>query len=647
MHHLGLDFGTNYISASYVNPASGRPEPVRFMDNGQEKMPALVYYSEQGVLVGQGVQSMLEQLSAFPPRERLQAQQAIVRSLKRGLNPSGTHIVPGKGAVSHVDVVTDIMAFVKQDVESGCFAGETVEKLTLTHPVVCTEAYKALLKTAAEKAGFKQVDLMEEPVAAAMGSASSGVDVGRGILVYDFGGGTFDVAFVMRDDNGQFHIPFSPLGDPWCGGDDLDMRLYEYWDREAQKQKGRSINGSAGELDAGFLLRCRRHKENISRIEKMTFTEYLPSQDGVSYSEENKLTMTLDRNIAKQLFMTDVGRTIDITKRMLSNVENAGHKVDTVILIGGSSRLPMVKELLKDSLPVNPLETMHVDVAVAMGAVCKAAPESQPVPNPQIKETQPLSSKNERESNPISEGSFYPIVDEAKCVGCEGCVEVCPAEVFEMIDNKSVPVNAEECMGCENCLIICEENAIALEGQLKPKNKPEPQTISKPPKEDGNAQEIEKKITRMLEAGGFKKATFIGNNIFSSYFTYQFRWKAPLLEIYSNYKICFFILKITEPPVNVNNIKDAADVLIKRRTSNKVNFVFNNIILLHEDMLIKQDIDDKLPAGLFNARTILKSITAIDTINKKVIQNKRFCGKSWTGTSVLKEVLNKLQTIIY
>ena len=399
MHHFGLDFGTNYISASYVNPASGKPEPVRFMDNGQEKMPALVYYSEYGVLVGQGVQSQLEQLSTFPPRERLQAQQAIVRSLKRGLNPSGAHIVPGKGAVSHVDVVTDIMTFVKQDVEAGCFSGEKVEKLTLTHPVVCTEAYKKLLKTAAEKAGFKQVDLMEEPVAAAMGYASSGLDVGRGILVYDFGGGTFDVAFVMRDDNGQFHIPIAPLGDPWCGGDDLDMRLYEYWDRKAQEEKGRSINGSAGEVDAGFLFRCRRHKETLSRMEKMAFTEYLPPQDGVLNPEENKLTVTLDRNIAKQLFMNDVGRTIDITKRMLSSVKNDGYKVDTVILIGGSSRLPMVKDLLKDILPVKPLETMHVDVAVAMGSVWETTPKIQHEPKPQSNATPRQKSKSKPEQD--------------------------------------------------------------------------------------------------------------------------------------------------------------------------------------------------------------------------------------------------------
>lgn len=58
---------------------------------------------------------------------------------------------------------------------------------------------------------------------------------------------------------------------------------------------------------------------------------------------------------------------------------------------------------------------------------------------------------------------FHPIVDQSKCVGCEECVDVCPVEVFEMEDEKSVPVNAEECMGCESCVEVCEEDAIVVE----------------------------------------------------------------------------------------------------------------------------------------------------------------------------------------
>ncbi|MCF8068658.1 MAG: 4Fe-4S binding protein [Desulfobacterales bacterium] len=59
--------------------------------------------------------------------------------------------------------------------------------------------------------------------------------------------------------------------------------------------------------------------------------------------------------------------------------------------------------------------------------------------------------------------SFNPIVDQSKCEGCEECVDVCPVEVFEMVDGKSSPVNAEECLGCESCVEVCEPNAIVIE----------------------------------------------------------------------------------------------------------------------------------------------------------------------------------------
>ena len=67
--------------------------------------------------------------------------------------------------------------------------------------------------------------------------------------------------------------------------------------------------------------------------------------------------------------------------------------------------------------------------------------------------------------------AFNPIVDDEKCVGCEECVDVCPVEVFEMTEGKSVPVNAEECLGCESCVEVCEEGAIVVEETQKPSQK--------------------------------------------------------------------------------------------------------------------------------------------------------------------------------
>ena len=369
MNHIGLDWGTNYTSVGFLSPRNEKkPEAAKFRDNGKEKMPSLVYYSEYDTLIGEQVQVHLEQISRYPPEDRLRIQQGVVRSLKRILSPTGSHMVPGKGLVPHIDIVRDMFAYVKKDIQTVCFRDEVVDKVTLTHPVACTEAYKKLIQTAALNAGFKEVELMEEPIAAAMGYASRGIDVGRGILVYDFGGGTFDVAFVLRDDNGSFRIPIPSMGDPMCGGDDLDMRLYEYWDQKARETLGRPITGKPGEMDACFLFRCRAQKETLSRVSKMEFIEYLSPLNGASNQFDNRLSLVLDQNMLNQMFAKEINHTVDITRSMLKKIEDAGHKIDTVILIGGSSKWPLVKKLLKKALPIAPLETMDVDVAVAMGA---------------------------------------------------------------------------------------------------------------------------------------------------------------------------------------------------------------------------------------------------------------------------------------
>ena len=372
MHHIGLDWGTNYISVGVSRPNADKPEAFKFRDTSKEKKPSLLYYSEHSTMIGESVELDLYQSAQFPPNDRLRFQQGIVRSLKRQclMNPTGAHMIPGKGLISYRDIIRDVFAYVKQDTETGYFCDEPVSKVTLTHPVSCSESYKDLIRMAALEAGFKEVELMEEPVAAAIGYASSGAKVGKGILVYDYGGGTFDVAFVLKDDNGEFR-PLHSMGDSRCGGDDLDMRLYEHWDRKAQKELGRPITDKKGEVDIAFLLRCRNQKEALSSMDKKECVEYLPSLNASSYSLDNRLKLTLDQTILNQLFIADISHTIDITQRVLSKVEEDGYSVDTVILIGGSSRWPLIKELLKSKLPVAPLETMNSDVAVAMGAVCR------------------------------------------------------------------------------------------------------------------------------------------------------------------------------------------------------------------------------------------------------------------------------------
>ena len=362
MHKIGIDFGTSYCTSSRLNPVTGKPEVITFHETGLQKMPSLVYYSPDGVMVGDPVADMFENSVSLPEEEREDllgyTYSGIKRQLQRGMKVYGRD---GR-VLTQAEIISEILRKIKHNAEQTCFSNEAVEWVVLTHPVCFAEWQKEILVESARLAGFVKVDLMEEPVAAARGYVASGIGVGRGVLVYDFGGGTFDVAFVSIDEEGEYRVPVLPEGDLYCGGDDLDLLLYHYWENQIKQELDRSIC-PGGVADAGFLTRCRKHKEALTIRPSIDQYEILPPPGFV------RRRLKLDRSTFESLIGDYVNKTITRTRSLLQKVEDAGFEVDTVVLIGGSSRLPLVTDLLKTILPIEPLKTMLVDAAVALGAV--------------------------------------------------------------------------------------------------------------------------------------------------------------------------------------------------------------------------------------------------------------------------------------
>ena len=362
MHKIGIDFGTSFCTSSRLNPVTGKPEVITFHETGLQKMPSLVYYSPDGVMVGDSVADMLENSANMPEEDRTDLFTYTHASIKRQLQRSMKIYGRDGQVMTQPKVISEILYKIKCNAEQTCFRGQSVESVVLTHPVRFAEWQKEILVEAARLAGFTHVELMEEPVAAAKGYAASGVEVGNGILVYDFGGGTFDVAFVSIDEEGEYRVPVSPEGDLYCGGDDLDAALYHYWESEIKRELNRFISSTPA-VDVGFLMRCRKHKESLSVRSSIDQYEILPPPGFVRYR------LRFDRETFESLIEECVGKTITRTRSLLEKVKSAGFTVDTVVLIGGSSRLPLVTKLLKSVLPVEPLKTMLVDSAVAVGAV--------------------------------------------------------------------------------------------------------------------------------------------------------------------------------------------------------------------------------------------------------------------------------------
>ncbi len=380
---IGIDFGTSFCSASWINPTTNTPEAVRFNDSGNMKMPSVVAFTQsEKVNVGVGPYLALEDAATADEEDRRIVQDNTIVGIKTRMRQGNQYRRPHK-TYSDADIISFILAKIKEQVEMSCqLGGSTIDKVVLTHPVVFEEWKKECLKHAAALAGFKKVKLLEEPVSAAMYAVRSGIvpATSKGVLVYDFGAGTFDVAYLKIEADGELHLPLSPLGDSHCGGDDIDKALYSDWDKYIYTKKGRHISSDPEEVDIAFLYRCRRQKEQLSRGQMADYiSAYIPNVGNIRREFSEK-----DFN---RIIEPWVNKTIEKTAQLLKDIKAKRLPLDHAILIGGSSRLPLIQSKMKELLgsSVKVVTTGDLDIAVAVGAMYSVDAKIKTVASPVTK----------------------------------------------------------------------------------------------------------------------------------------------------------------------------------------------------------------------------------------------------------------------
>jgi actin-like ATPase involved in cell morphogenesis len=356
-HAVSIDFGTTNSVISWLNPKSGLPEVIRNL-HGEEKTPSIVYRGTNETLVGKPALDQLSDVSHMDEEEWLDVLGRTFVSVKRLLKDNLPMALPDGQTVKPVDLASDILFELKQSAENGCFNGERVTMATITHPVKFGKKQVANLREAAFLAGFDEIRLMEEPIAAIHGYAASGARTGDGILVFDFGGGTLDLAYLRKADDGEWYMPVPPSGEE-LGGDDFDRLIYDLCERELKQKHGVSF-GLNGSHNLAILHQCRLVKEKLSSQTKARFSHLMPASN-------LSMRFELDRSGLEALIENDVLKAGQLAQQMIERVGESGHEVDSIILIGGATRMPVIQETLKSKLPVKPMATMHADVAVAMG----------------------------------------------------------------------------------------------------------------------------------------------------------------------------------------------------------------------------------------------------------------------------------------
>lgn len=358
---IGIDFGTSNCKVAAYDSIRGAIV-LKHAEN-HYLMPSVVYYGKSQMLVGNAAVKMLD--------DELEAQY-VVQSIKRDIGKAMKIPVQGRQKqgelvyITPVEIVTDILRKLRGDTSTLYFNKEEIKRCVLTYPASYGPIARENLRKAAQNAGFSEVEMITEPRAAAIAYTQLVAQKGKNVLVYDLGAGTFDLALVTRQGDATFNSKefpgFEGLSD--CGGDDFDNALYEYCDQQAQKnlQPTRHLSLTA-DRDLNMLEHCRKAKEQLSNAQEWKVKTWLQGQ--------TPFQCIITRSDFEKLIDQLVEKTIQKTQALLQEAQKQNFVVDTFILIGGSTRVPLIKQRLSTRLQALKLETLEWgerDVAVALGA---------------------------------------------------------------------------------------------------------------------------------------------------------------------------------------------------------------------------------------------------------------------------------------
>ena len=366
---IGIDLGT---TNSVVAVMEGGEPTVITNPEGSRLTPSVVGFTKDGQrLVGQ-----------MAKRQAVSNPTRTVASIKRHMGESGYRVEIDDKKYSPEEISAMVLQKLKADAEK--YLGETVTQAVITVPAYFSDSQRQATKDAGKIAGLEVLRIINEPTAA---SLAYGIDKSddHTILVYDLGGGTFDVSILELGD-GVFEVK-ATNGDTHLGGDDFDNRVVEWMAGEFKKENG--IDLTADKM-AMQRLREAAEKAKIELSSMVTTNINLPfitaGADGPKH-----LDMNLTRAKFEEMTADLVERTIAPTRRALSDAGLSPDQVNKVILVGGSSRIPAVQEAIKRVMGKEPTRNVNPDECVAIGAAIQAGVLAGEVKDVLLLDVTPLS----------------------------------------------------------------------------------------------------------------------------------------------------------------------------------------------------------------------------------------------------------------
>ncbi len=393
---IGIDLGTTNSCVAVMD--GGKPKVIENSEGARTTPSIVAFTKDDERLIGQPAK---RQAVTNPDNTLFAIKRLIGRRFDDPLTKKDMEIVPydivkGKNGDAWVKAggeeysPSQISAFILQKMKETAesYLGETVEQAVITVPAYFNDAQRQATKDAGQIAGLEVLRIINEPTAAALAYGMD-KDDGKTIAVYDLGGGTFDVS-ILEIGDGVFEVK-STNGDTFLGGEDFDNAIVEWLAGQFQKKENMDLKADKLALQR---LKEAAEKAKIELSSSATTEVNLPfitaRMEGGS-STPLHLVETISRADLEKLVGDLIKRTLEPCKKAISDAGVSKDQIDEVILVGGMTRMPRVREVVEEFFGAKPHTGVNPDEVVAMGAAIQAGVLQGDVKDVLLLDVTPLS----------------------------------------------------------------------------------------------------------------------------------------------------------------------------------------------------------------------------------------------------------------
>lgn len=373
---IGIDLGTTYSCVGVFQ--HGKVEIIA-NDQGNRTTPSYVAFTEAERIIGDAAKN---QVAMNPKNTIFDAKRLIGRKFEEPSVQSDMKHWPfkvtnkqGKPMIQ-VEYKNEIKSFSPEEISSmvltkmretaEAFLGEKVTKAVITVPAYFNDSQRQATKDAGIIAGLEVLRMVNEPTAAALAyGLDKNLSGEKNVLIYDLGGGTFDVSILNIDEGSVFEVQ-STAGDTHLGGEDFDNRMVDHFVKEFNRKYQREITSNKRALRR-LRTACERAKRTLSSSTEASI-EIDSLCDGVDFY--TKITRARFEELCSDLFKS----TMEPVERAIKDAKLDKSKIHDIVLVGGSTRIPKIQKLLSDFMGGKDLNrSINPDEAVAYGAAVQAA----------------------------------------------------------------------------------------------------------------------------------------------------------------------------------------------------------------------------------------------------------------------------------